>query len=631
MTAVVTMADGEAWVRAGPDQPAAAIKIGRTPVFAALEAAQEGSWEGSFGLDDVDRIYAFTTVPDRDLKLVVGLDRAEAMSGSAAWEQNAQIFAGVTTIIVLLMAALLLREENVARRLYEVTARERAILEATLTGMSDGIMMVDGDFRLMAWNQHFPEFTGVPAEILHVGLPMEHILRGQVASGEFGAVDAEAEVARRMERLRSGAAMGTIERARPGGRQLEIRRNPLPGGGFVTLYRDVTARHDAEERLRQAQTMAAVGRLTAGVAHDFNNLLISISGNAEMLHNQLGDDPTHGRRLAVILQSSERGATLVRQLLAFARKQTLEPVRVDLNEVVRGIGDLLRATLGRRVRVETKLDPVLWPALIDRAQIEHVILNLAINARDAMPDGGTLTISTNNMTLDAQGRVADLPAGEYVAVNVSDTGTGMTDEVLRNAFEPFFTTKPPGHGSGLGLSQVYGVARQSGGGVQIDSVVGAGTTVAVLFPRAVGDVAEAPRIEPVPLADPVSAPVAALHRTILVVDDEAECRETIAAMLSANGFSVVLAEDGSEALRRIEEGAEFDLLLVDYAMPGMNGIELAQAVRARRPAVPVVFFTGGDSDWISGERWVLMKPFLSRTLTDTLRAAAGLQRTSQVT
>jgi signal transduction histidine kinase len=483
----------------------------------------------------------------------------------------------------------------------------------------------------MAWNQHFPEFTGVPAEILRVGLPMEHILRGQVASGEFGAVDAEAEVARRMERLRSGAAMGTIERARPGGRQLEIRRNPLPGGGFVTLYRDVTARHDAEERLRQAQTMAAVGRLTAGVAHDFNNLLISISGNAEMLHNQLGDDPTHGRRLAVILQSSERGATLVRQLLAFARKQTLEPVRVDLNEVVRGIGDLLRATLGRRVRVETKLDPVLWPALIDRAQIEHVILNLAINARDAMPDGGTLTISTNNMTLDAQGRVADLPAGEYVAVNVSDTGTGMTDEVLRNAFEPFFTTKPPGHGSGLGLSQVYGVARQSGGGVQIDSVVGAGTTVAVLFPRAVGDVAEAPRIEPVPLADPVSAPVAALHRTILVVDDEAECRETIAAMLSANGFSVVLAEDGSEALRRIEEGAEFDLLLVDYAMPGMNGIELAQAVRARRPAVPVVFFTGGDSDWISGERWVLMKPFLSRTLTDTLRAAAGLQRTSQVT
>jgi CheY-like chemotaxis protein len=348
-----------------------------------------------------------------------------------------------------------------------------------------------------------------------------------------------------------------------------------------------------------------------------------------MLHNQLRDDATHGGRLAVILQSAERGATLVRQLLAFARKQTLEPVRVDLNEVVRGIGDLLRATLGRRVRVETKLDPGLWPALVDRAQIEHVILNLAINARDAMPDGGTLTIATDNVALDAQSRVADLPAGEYVAVNVGDTGTGMTDEVLRNAFEPFFTTKAPGHGSGLGLSQVYGVARQSGGGVRIDSAVGRGTNVAVLFPRAVRDVAEDPRVEPVTPAEPVSTSIADRHRTIMVVDDEVECRETIAAMLSAHGFSVVLAEDGSEALDKIAHGTEFDLLLVDFAMPGMSGVELAQAVRARRPSVPVVFFTGGEGDWISGERWVLMKPFLSRTLTDTLRAALGLQRTSQ--
>ena len=256
-----------------------------------------------------------------------------------------------------------------------------------------------------------------------------------------------------------------------------------------------------------------------------------------------------------------------------------------------------------------------------------------------MPDGGTLTISTDNMVLDAQGRVADLPAGEYVVVNVSDTGTGMTDEVLRNAFEPFFTTKPPGHGSGLGLSQVYGVARQSGGGVQIDSSAGKGTTVSALFPRAVGDVADEPRIEPATPGEYRSAPIVPTNRTILVVDDEAECRETIAAMLSANGFSVVIAEDGSEALRKIDHGVAFDLLLVDYAMPGMNGIELAEAVRARRPTVPAVFVTGGDGDRISEERWVLMKPFLSRTLAETLRAALGLagnaasvqQRTSQVT
>jgi signal transduction histidine kinase len=478
----------------------------------------------------------------------------------------------------------------------------------------------------MAWNQHFPEFTGVPAEILRVGLPMETILRGQVGSGEFGPVDVEAEVARRLERLRSGPTMGTIERARPGGRQLEIRRNPLPGGGFVTLYTDVTARHEAEERLRQAQTMAAVGRLTAGVAHDFNNLLVSVSGNAEMLHDQLSEHPTHARRLTAVLQAAGRGAALVRQLMAFSRKQTLEPVILDLNQVVHGLSDLLRATLGRRIRVETKLDAELWPALIDPAQIEHVILNLAINARDAMPDGGTLTIATRNTTLSPQGRSADLQSGEYVVVAVSDTGTGMTEDVLRNAFEPFFTTKPPGQGSGLGLSQVYGMASQSGGGVQIDSAVGQGTTVSVLFPRAAVDATAEPCPEAAMQADPQPEPLVAAHwhRTILLVDDEAECRETIAAMLLASGFSVAVAEDASEALRQIDRGLDFDLLLVDFAMPDMNGVELAHKVRVCRASVPVVFFTGGEGDWISDERWVLMKPFLMRTLTDTVHAALEL-------
>jgi signal transduction histidine kinase len=642
MIAVVSVPGGDAWTMSGDTQSANVVSIPNTRIFAAMQNSAEGSWQGPSGLDDADRVYAFATIPDRDLKVVAGVDRAEAMAASVAWEQNALIFAAGITALVLLMAALLLREENAARRRHEAMAHERAILEATLTGMSDGIMMVDGDLRLLAWNQHFPEFTGVPPEILRVGLPMEDILRGQVSAGEFGPVDVETEVARRMALLRAGASMGTIERSRPSGRHLEIRRNPLPGGGFVTLYSDVTARHQTEERLRQAQTMAAVGRLTSGVAHDFNNLLVSISGNAEMLHNQLSQHPTHARRLAVILQAAGRGADLVRQLLAFSRKQALAPVRVDLNQVVRGIGDLLRATLGRTIRVETKLDPELWPALIDPVQIEHVILNLTINARDAMPDGGTLTIATANTTLGPHGRGGDLAPGDYVAVAVSDTGTGMTEEVLRNAFEPFFTTKPPGQGSGLGLSQVYGVASQSGGGVQIDSTIGEGTTVSVLFPRvaadapAAGDRGADPDEAEKP--DPQPAPPTQWNRTILVVDDEAECRETVAAMLAANGFRAVVAADGAEALREIERGLDFDLLLVDFAMPGMNGVELAQAVRARRASVPVVFITGGDSEWIAGERWVLMKPFLTRTLTETLRAALGLahdtgstrHRTSQV-
>jgi len=224
----------------------------------------------------------------------------------------------------------------------------------------------------------------------------------------------------------------------------------------------------------------------------------------------------------------------------------------------------------------------------------------------------------------------DLPSGDYVVVSVTDTGTGMSEEVARNAFEPFFTTKPPGQGSGLGLSQVYGVASQSGGGVRIDSVLGTGTTVRVFFPRAT---LEAPDGS-APVTDP--GEVGELRqdgmgwgRTVLVVDDEAECRETIAAMLAVSGFTVAVAESGDAALELVDKGLDFHLLLVDVAMPGMNGVELAREVRARRPSVPVVFFTGGDADAVGGERWVLMKPFLSRTLISTLRAALGLtQETS---
>jgi signal transduction histidine kinase len=211
---------------------------------------------------------------------------------------------------------------------------------------------------------------------------------------------------------------------------------------------------------------------------------MSISGNAEMARSQSSVNPALAQRLAAILQVADRGAGLVRQLLAFSRKQALAPVRMDLNQVVRSIIDLLRATLGGGIKVVTQLSSNLWPALIDPAQIEHVILNLAINARDAMPDGGTLTITTANATL---GHSEELAPGDYVVIAVSDTGTGMTEEILRNAFEPFFTTKQPGQGSGLGLSQVHGMASQSGGGVQIDSTIGKGTTVSVYFPRAAAE------------------------------------------------------------------------------------------------------------------------------------------------
>jgi signal transduction histidine kinase len=624
LIAVVSMRDGAAWTLPGPGEAPVVTDLADTPILAEMRKSEEGSWTGQLPPDDVDRMYAFATVPDYGLKVAVGVDRAEAMRSAVQWEQTALAFTAGITVLVILLAFLLLRAQDAARRRHEELAREQAILEAALTGMSDGVMMVDNDLRLVAWNQHFPEFTGVPAEILRIGVPMEDLLRAQAIGGEFGPVDVETEVARRMALLRSGASIGTIERSRPGGRQLEIRRNLLPGGGFVTLYTDVTVRRQTEERLRQAQTMAAVGRLTAGVAHDFNNLLAAITGNAEILHGELADDPAHGRRLAMILQTAGRGADLVRRLLAYSRKQELAPVRVDLNQVVLGMGDLLRATLGRGIRVETQLDERLWPAMIDPVQLEHVILNLAINARDAMPDGGTLTIATRNSMLRPDGGAMDLPPGDYVVVAVSDTGTGMSEDVQRNAFEPFFTTKPPGQGSGLGLSQVYGVASQSDGSVRIDSTIGKGTTVSVLFPRA-PEPAEADAAALLePASDGPQREAVARNRTILVVDDEPELRDMVATMLSKEGFEAILAESGEEARRLVEGGLDFHLLLVDLDVPGMNGIELARWIRANRPSAPVVFLASQNNEWISGERWVLMKPFLSRTLIATLRAALGL-------
>ena len=272
-----------------------------------------------------------------------------------------------------------------------------------------------------------------------------------------------------------------------------------------------------------------------------------------------------------------------------------------------------------------QLDPAPWQAFVDPLQIEHVLLNLAINARDAMPQGGCLTITTLNVSLGLNESTDDLPVGDYVLTAVRDTGTGMSDEVLRSAFEPFFTTKPPGRGSGLGLSQTYGLARQSGGGVRIDSKLGQGTTVNVFLPRAQESVSMPPALDGPTRDERRSVPSATpgeRSSVVLVVDDEADVRATIAALVAVNGFRVAEAESGPAALRLIEQGLRFDLLLVDLAMPEMNGIEVARSVRMSRSSVPVVLMTGLEEDErIDGERWVLRKPFSAEAMTRMLDEA----------
>ena len=356
------------------------------------------------------------------------------------------------------------------------------------------------------------------------------------------------------------------------------------------LHRQIAERERVEEALRQAQRLEAVGQLTSGVAHDFNNLLTVISGNIEFLERAIPDERSQ-RRLQMMRGAADRGARLTAQLLAFSRRQRLEPTPVELNQTVASMRDLLQSSIGGAVRIEMMLQADLWSALVDATQIELVILNLAINARDAMAVGGCLTIETANVTLSqAPSRPEEPAPGEYVMLAVSDTGTGISPEVLARVFEPFFTTKAVDKGSGLGLAQVYGFVKQSGGGVRIDTRVGEGTSVRIYLPRA----------EPASPAREVTKPAidcADQRRTgdrpvVLVVDDDSAVREITTSILSENGYRIREAGSGLAALTALESDACVDLIVLDFAMPGMNGAEAACEIRLRWPHLPVMFVTG---------------------------------------
>ncbi|SEI40410.1 PAS domain-containing protein [Frateuria terrea] len=388
------------------------------------------------------------------------------------------------------------------------------------------------------------------------------------------------------------------------------------------LRNQIESRERVEATLRQMQRLEAVGQLTSGVAHDFNNLLTIVLGNLDLIEMAV-DEPKVRRRLDLMRQAALRGATLTSQLLAFSRRQRLEPKVLDLNETVQGMSDLLRSTMGGSVAVSAHLQPGLWSALVDPTQIELVILNLAINARDAMPVGGSLAIETANATLDdVQRQPGEPEPGDYVAISVVDTGTGMSEEVSARAFEPFFTTKGVGKGSGLGLAQVLGFAQQSGGGVRIESRQGVGTTVRVYLPRAhAGAAAHASAPASPHPAEPLTQ-----RRFALLVDDDGAVRDVTAARLRKLGFDVVEAGSGGAALDLLERTPQVDLLVADFAMPGMNGVEVAQQARMRRPELPVLFVTGyADQTALAGvgEERVVQKPFRDDELERKVRAVVG--------
>ncbi len=386
----------------------------------------------------------------------------------------------------------------------------------------------------------------------------------------------------------------------------------------------VEERGRAEEQLRQSQKMEAVGQLTGGLAHDFNNLLAGISGSLELMGTRLSQGRTSDveRYMIAAQGAARRAASLTHRLLAFSRRQTLAPKPTDFDRLIVGMEDLIRRTVGPSIQLEVVGSGSLWSALVDPPQLENALLNLCINARDAMPDGGRITIETANRWVDRPtAKQQDIPEGQYVSLCVSDSGTGMPPDVIAHVFEPFFTTKPLGEGTGLGLSMIYGFARQSGGQVRIYSEVGAGTTVRLYFPRHHGE-SDAEDIK----QGQEEAPRAEQGETVLVVDDEPTVRMLVIDVLEDLGYIAIDAADSATGLKVLQSKARIDLLVTDVGLPGgMNGRQMADAGRERRPGLKVLFVTGYAESSVLGNghlapgMQVLTKPFAVDTLAARIK------------
>ena len=391
------------------------------------------------------------------------------------------------------------------------------------------------------------------------------------------------------------------------------------------LEGEIAERERVEEALRQSQKMEAVGQLTGGLAHDFNNLLTGVTGSLELMQTRIaqGRIKDVDRYVNAAQGAAKRAAALTHRLLAFSRRQTLDPKPTDMNRLVQGMEELIRRTVGPEIMVEPMVGTAgIWLTLVDPGQLENALLNLCINARDAMPDGGTITIETANRWLDQRtARERDLEPGQYISLCVSDTGTGMTPDVVAKAFDPFFTTKPIGMGTGLGLSMIYGFAKQSGGQARIYSEVGQGTMVCLYLPRHRG---EAETAELVPeLAD---APRAEAGQTVLVVDDEPTVRMLVTEVLEDLGYTAIEAADGPAGLKVLQSDVRLDLLVTDVGLPGgMNGRQLADAGRVTRPNLKVLFITGYAENAVLSHghldpgMHVLTKPFAMEALASRIK------------
>jgi PAS domain S-box-containing protein len=538
-----------------------------------------------------------------------------------------------TTLVSLAQAALRgrRRQYEARGRLLELRESEERYRQIVEGADEFAIVLMDERGIITTWNSGAARITQFTAE--------EAV--GQHGSIFFTPEDRAAGVPEReMERAHAeGRASNERWHERKDGSRfwgsgLMMRLDTR--SGFLKIFRDGTAEHESEaeirelneslearvaartrelihaqEALRQSQKMEAMGQLTGGVAHDFNNLLTPIVGSLDLLQRRGLGSAREQRLVAGALESAERARTLVQRLLAFARRQPLLAVGVDLQQLVETLEDLVSRTLGPRIKVQFAIEPELPPVRTDPNQLEMAILNLAVNARDAMPDGGTLTLGAS--VRQVQGDELDLSPGQYVRLSVSDTGTGMDEATVARAVEPFFSTKGIGRGTGLGLSMVHGLAAQLGGAMSISSTPGAGTTVDLWLP--IADHADA-------VADPArDAATQVSTGTALLVDDEELVRLSTADMLGELGYAVIDAASAEEALNLIKEGLNPDILVTDHLMPGMTGDELAREVRIRHPGMPVLLVSGyADVEAVAPDLPRLTKPFRHDELAASLAA-----------
>ena len=514
------------------------------------------------------------------------------------------------------------RQRLTERRL----AREEALFKSIFDSVADAFVVTDPDRNIQIANPAFARVFGYePGEI--VGQPVTMLFDDpaeaeQQTSAAWQRQQPQAPVIANFRRKSGERFPGEVVLSR-GGEAANL------GVGLVALIRDVTRELKRETAVRTAQRLEAIGQLTGGIAHDFNNLLTVIVGNLELLEPRLSDNDQLDM-LREVKDAAEKGAQLTDRLLTFARRQRLESQRISLNGMVTTMADLLRRTIGSNIVLDVVPASDLWMTRADPGLIETAVVNLVINARDAMPNGGRIVIETRNATLDDAGAelIPGLQTGQYVVLSVTDSGHGMAPEIAERAFEPFFTTKAPGKGSGLGLASVYGFARQSGGHATLYSEVGKGTTVRIYLPRAEAagtpGMAERPE-EPLPLGG---------GELVLVVEDDPNVRRLTIQRLSALGYAVEAASDAKAALRMIDEGLRPAVVFTDYMMPGgLSGLDLAELLRATHPTIALLLTTGYaggliDADQTGGLRIkVLMKPYrqakLAQAIRDAIEESAG--------